>query len=140
MYCFAAIALSLCTSISSKSWLNISKYALLSSPRRVLKSPLTTSDRDDEDILNIFILGSAVLRVKLQCGRVSREDKLNTATAQYEAVEAELNVIVQEMEEAMERSSQLTVSIDEAREGASGIEEQAAQLESADPASSSVWW
>ncbi len=59
----------------------------------------------------------------------AHEDKLNTATAQYEAVEAELNVIVQEMEEAMERSSQLTVSIDEAREGASGIEEQASQID-----------
>lgn len=59
----------------------------------------------------------------------AHEDKLNTATAQYEAVEAELNVIVQEMEEAMEHSSQLTVSIDEAREGASGIEEQASQID-----------
>ncbi len=59
----------------------------------------------------------------------AHEDKLNTATAQYEAVEAELDTIVQNMEEAMELSRQLTVSIDEAREGASGIEEQAAQLD-----------
>ena len=59
----------------------------------------------------------------------AHEDKLNTATAQYEAVEAELDAIVQEMEEAMELSRQLTVRIDEAREGASGIEEQASQLD-----------
>ena len=59
----------------------------------------------------------------------AHEDKLNTATAQYEAVEAELNEIVQEMETAMEHSSQLTVSIDEAREGAAGIEEQASQID-----------
>ncbi len=59
----------------------------------------------------------------------AHEDKLNTATAQYEAVETELENIVSEMEEAMENSRQLTVSIDEAREGASGIEEQAAQLD-----------
>lgn len=59
----------------------------------------------------------------------AHEDKLNTATAQYEAVETQLDTIVQEMEEAMELSRQLTVRIDEAREGASGIEEQAAQLD-----------
>ena len=56
-------------------------------------------------------------------------DKLDTATAQYEAVENELNCIVEEMEEAMEHSRQITVKIDEIRQGASSIEEQAAQLD-----------
>ncbi len=56
-------------------------------------------------------------------------DKLDTATAQYEAVENELNTIVEEMEAAIENSHQITAKIDEIRLGASSIEEQAAQLD-----------
>ncbi|MBR6618810.1 MAG: chromosome segregation protein SMC [Clostridia bacterium] len=56
-------------------------------------------------------------------------DKLDTATAQYEAVENELNAIVEEMEAAIESSHQITAKIDEIRLGASSIEEQAAQLD-----------
>ncbi len=56
-------------------------------------------------------------------------DKLDTAMAQYEAVENELNSIAEEMEEAMEHSRQITVKIDEIRQGASSIEEQAAQID-----------
>ncbi len=56
-------------------------------------------------------------------------DKLDTATAQYEAVENELNTIVEEMEAAIESSHQITAKIDEIRLGASSIEEQAAQLD-----------
>ncbi|HBL40091.1 MAG TPA: chromosome segregation protein SMC, partial [Ruminococcaceae bacterium] len=57
------------------------------------------------------------------------EDKLTVATAQYEAVEAELEKIVEEMEAAMALSQADTVKIDEMRRNASGLEEQAAQLD-----------
>ncbi len=57
------------------------------------------------------------------------EDKLTVAAAQYEAVEAELNRIVEEMEQAMAVSQADTVKIDEMRRSASELEEQAAQLD-----------
>ena len=57
------------------------------------------------------------------------EDKLTVASAQYEAVEAELNRIVEEMEQAMANSQADTVKIDEMRRSASELEEQAAQLD-----------
>ncbi len=57
------------------------------------------------------------------------EDKLTVASAQYEAVEAELNRIVEEMEQAMAVSQADTVKIDEMRRSASELEEQAAQLD-----------
>ncbi len=56
-------------------------------------------------------------------------DKLDTAVAQYEAVEAELEKIVEEMETAMENSREITVQIDDIRLGASSIEEQASQID-----------
>ncbi len=59
----------------------------------------------------------------------AHEDKLNTATAQYEAVEKELEGIVEQMEAAIKGSQDITVEIDEIRQGASSLEEQAAQLD-----------
>lgn len=59
----------------------------------------------------------------------AHEDKLNTATAQYEAVEKELDGIVEQMEAAIKGSQDITVEIDEIRQGASSLEEQAAQLD-----------
>lgn len=59
----------------------------------------------------------------------AHNDKLDTAVAQYEAVEAELEKIVEEMEAAMESSREITVKIDDIRQGASSIEEQAAQID-----------
>ena len=57
------------------------------------------------------------------------EDKLTIAAAQYEAVEAELEKIVEDMEAAMALSQADTVKIDEMRRSASELEEQAAQID-----------
>ena len=58
-----------------------------------------------------------------------QEDKLTVASAQYEAVEAELEKIVNDMEAAMAQSQADTVKIDEMRRSASELEEQAAQID-----------
>ena len=57
------------------------------------------------------------------------EDKLTITSAQYEAVEAELEKIVENMEAAMALSQADTVKIDEMRRSASELEEQAAQID-----------
>ncbi|MBQ9551946.1 MAG: chromosome segregation protein SMC [Clostridia bacterium] len=57
------------------------------------------------------------------------EDKLTIAAAQYEAVETELEKIVEDMEAAMALSQADTVKIDEMRRSASELEEQAAQID-----------
>ena len=57
------------------------------------------------------------------------EDKLSIAQAQYDSAEATLNEIADETEKIIEKSREITVSIDNIRQGATTYEEQAVQLE-----------
>ncbi len=82
---------------------------------------------EDRKVLEIGLWLHTIDKVREQLR--AHADKLDTATAQYEAVENELNTIAEEMESAMERSRLITVKIDEMRQSASGIEEQAAALD-----------
>ena len=57
------------------------------------------------------------------------EDKLTVAGAQYEAAEKSLTEIAAEIERVIARSRDITMKIDEIRQGASDYEEQAVQLD-----------
>ena len=82
---------------------------------------------EDRKILEIGLWLNTIDKVREQLK--AHADKLDTAVAQYETVENELNTIAEEMEETMELSRQITVKIDEVRQGASSVEEQAAQID-----------
>lgn len=82
---------------------------------------------EDRKILEIGLWLNTIDKVREQLK--AHADKLDTAVAQYETVENELNTIAEEMEETMELSRQITAKIDEVRQGASSVEEQAAQID-----------
>ncbi|MBQ5592107.1 MAG: chromosome segregation protein SMC [Clostridia bacterium] len=58
-----------------------------------------------------------------------QEDKLSVAQAQYDGIEAALNVIEQETEEIFTKSQEITVRIDNLRQNATSYEEQAVHID-----------
>ncbi len=58
-----------------------------------------------------------------------QEDKLSIAQAQYDGIEAALNVIEQETEEIFTKSQEITVRIDNLRQNATSYEEQAVHID-----------
>ncbi len=82
---------------------------------------------EDRKILEIGLWLNTIDKVREQLK--AHADKLDTAVAQYETVENELNTIAEEMEDTMELSRQITAKIDEVRQDASSVEEQAAQID-----------
>jgi chromosome segregation protein len=58
-----------------------------------------------------------------------QEDKLTIAQAQYDNAEKILNDIAEETEEIIARSQDITIKIDNIRQGAANFEEQAVQLD-----------
>ncbi|MBR3835271.1 MAG: chromosome segregation protein SMC [Clostridia bacterium] len=58
-----------------------------------------------------------------------QEDKLSIAQAQYDGIEAALNVIEQETEEVITKGQEITVRIDNLRQNATSYEEQAVHID-----------
>ena len=58
-----------------------------------------------------------------------QEDKLSIAQAQYDGIEAALNVIEQETENIFTKSQEITVRIDNLRQNATSFEEQAVHID-----------
>ncbi len=58
-----------------------------------------------------------------------QEDKLSIAQAQYDGIEAALNVMEEETENIIAKSQEITVRIDNLRQNATGYEEQAVHID-----------
>lgn len=86
---------------------------------------LVLADEKKELEIGLWLHTIDSSKVKLQ----EQEDKLSIAQAQYDSIEAALNVIENDTEEIIAKSQEITVKIDTIRQNATSYEERAVHID-----------